>query len=377
MYRRLWVMLGKEILQLSRDIPILLILVWAFSGAIYIAGHAMSIEVNNYPIAIYDLDSSEASRELIYKFQKPHFKIVTFLKRDKDISNILDQGRASLVVIIPPGFSSQLNDAQASFQIISDGTQSRTALLAISYISVITQNYNMQLLQNRPEIIAMQQSAQGVASIQGRPRVEFNSNLETAWFASLLEMFNIITMVSMLLTAAALVREKLYGTLDQLMVTPLTPLELFIAKIVPTVLVVVSLSVVSLMIMVHQVFGTPIRGNMFLFYGVTILYSFSVSTIGMLVAVFARNIAQAMMLLFMILMPMLFLSGAMTPPESMSATMELASLLSPMRYFIDFGYQVLFKGNGIQYVWVDILGIVIFGVLLFSISLWRFKKMLA
>ena len=188
-------------------------------------------------------------------------------------------------------------------------------------------------------------------------------------------MLNITTMVATLLTAAAMVREKVYGTLEQLMVSPLRPMEIFVAKIVPTVVIIVLLSFISLFGVVHGLFGTPIRGSLLLFYSVMAIYVFSVSSLGLLVAVFARNLAQAMMMLFLILMPMMFLSGAFTPPESMSPWMRYASLVSPMRYFMDFGYQVLFKGNGLIYVWHDVLGIIVLGSIVFCLSMWRFGRL--
>ncbi|MBV1888917.1 MAG: ABC transporter permease [Proteobacteria bacterium] len=376
MWFRLWVLIGKEFRQLFRDIPIMLITVWAFTGSIYMAGHAIDLDVNQYPIAIYDMDKSDASRELVSLLRPPYFKIVANLESDQQVEPFLDLGKGSLVVIIPPDFSRNIEGRNAQFQVISDGTQSQTAMLAISYIGIITYQYNMQLLLDNPSASLAGISADSLPGIDSRIRVEYNPNIDHTWFTSILEVFNMITIVGMLLTAAALVREKLYGTLDQLMVTPVKAAELFLAKIIPPLILTMCLSLVSLYLLVHQVFGTPLRGSMLLFYGVAILYSFSISSLGLLVAVFARNIAQAMLILFMILIPMLFLSGALTPPESMSPIMSYISLLSPMRYFMDFGYQVLFKGNGFAYVWHDIVGIIIFGTLIFSGSMWRFRKMI-
>ncbi len=387
MWRRLRVLVKKEFLQLFRDIPIVLILIWGFTGAIYVAGHAIDIEVNHYPIAVYDLDNSESSREFLARLKPPQFKIVRYLEDDGQIAQTLDKGQASLVVVIPPGFARDVSAhsfvgggtsaGQAQLQVISDGTQSRTAMLAIAYIAMIVADFNTDLVHMLHGDMTVGLPASTLPQVNLRTRVAFNPNIDSAWFTSLLEMFNMITIVSMLLTAAALVREKLYNTLDQLMVTPTNPAELFLAKIVPALCVTLTLSMVSLFAVVHLIFDTPVRGNLVLFYLVSALYSFAVASLGMFIAVFARNIAQAMLILFMLLLPMLFLSGALTPPESMSPMMSYASLLSPMRYYMDFGYQVIFKGNGIAYVWPDVLGIVVFGACFFALSLARFKKMLA
>jgi len=126
--------------------------------------------------------------------------------------------------------------------------------------------------------------------------------------------------------------------------------------------------------MIKGVFKVPIRGSLFLFYPVMIFYVFTMSSLGITIAIVARNLAQSMMLMLVILTPMLMLSGAWTPPESMHPIMRYLSLISPMRYFIDFGYSVLFKGNGIRYVWDDILGIVIIGEILFAFSAYRFRR---
>jgi ABC-2 type transport system permease protein len=183
------------------------------------------------------------------------------------------------------------------------------------------------------------------------------------------------TMVSMLLTASAVVREKERGTLDQLLVTPLRPAELFAAKIAPTLVIILALSFLSLVGIIRGTFGTPVRGSLLLFYSVTALYVFTVANLGIAMAVIVRNIAQAMMLLILILFPMLFLSGARFPPETMEPWLRYLSLISPMRYYIDFGYQVLFKGNGLAYVWHDLVGMFVIGALMFVFSVIRFRRL--
>lgn len=373
MWRRLAAMIRKEFRQLLRDWPILFILVWAFSGAIYVAGHAVRIEVSDYPVVVYDLARSTTSRELVSRLRAPHFKIVSFADSDAALVRSLDAGKASLAVVIPPDFERRVAEGNGHFQIIADGTITQSSIMATSYVAQIAARMNIELFMAQQGLVDKDMTQ--LPQIDARQRVAFNPNVENAWFTSLLEMLNITTMVATLLTAAAMVREKVYGTLEQLMVSPLRPMEIFVAKIVPTVVIIVLLSFISLFGVVHGLFGTPIRGSLLLFYSVMAIYVFSVSSLGLLVAVFARNLAQAMMMLFLILMPMMFLSGAFTPPESMSPWMRYASLVSPMRYFMDFGYQVLFKGNGLIYVWHDVLGIIVLGSIVFGLSTWRFVRL--
>jgi len=373
MWRRLASMVKKEFRQLLRDWPILFILFWAFSGAIYVAGHAVRIEVSDYPVVVYDLSRSVTSRDLISHLSAPYFKVVGFLDSDKELVRSLDSGEASLAVVIPPDFERRAVEGAGRFQIIADGTITQSSIIATSYVARIAAEMNLELFLARLDLSARDLAR--LPQVDTRQRVAFNPNVENAWFTSLLEMLNMTTMVSTLLTAAAMVREKVYGTLEQLLVSPLRPMELFIAKIIPTVVIILLLSFISLFGIVQGVFHTPIRGSLLVFYSVMAIYVFSVSSLGLLVAVFARNLAQAMMMLFLILMPMLFLSGAFTPPESMAPWMKVASLFSPMRYFTDFGYQVLFKGNALVYVWHDVLGIVVLGFAMFGLSMWGFRRL--
>jgi ABC-2 type transport system permease protein len=182
-------------------------------------------------------------------------------------------------------------------------------------------------------------------------------------------------MVAMLLAAAAMVREREHGTVEHLLVSPLQPLELFAAKLVPVVTLVPLANVASVLAIVHGVFATPIRGSLMLFYVVSVVYVFAMASLGLGIAVLARTLGQAMMLVLLALYPMTLLSGAFSPPESQGAFMRAFSLLSPVRYYVDFGYQVLFKGNGLGYVWLDVAGILALGLALFLLSVRRFARL--
>jgi len=180
-----------------------------------------------------------------------------------------------------------------------------------------------------------------------------------------------------LLTAADLVREKEHNTLEQLLVTPARPFEIFLAKIIPTIILVLVLSTFSFFLVLKPAFHLPIRGSLALFYAVAALHVFAMTSLGIAIAVVARNLAQAMMIMILILQPMIFLSGAWNPPEAMIPWMRYLSFISPMRYFIDFGYGVILKGSNITVVAWDIAGIILFGTVLMSFSLWWFRRSVA
>lgn len=373
MRRRFAAMVRKEFSQLFRDVPMLLILAWAFTGAVYTGGHGIATELSKYPIVIHDLSQSPASRELVSRFRAPHFKVVGHAWKDADVVAMLDSGEANLAVVIPPDFERRAAEAGARLQVISDGSQSMVATIAGSHIAGIVNGYSVEWLERR--LGAGGLGAVRVPQVDVRLRVEYNPNLTQTWFSSLLEVLNQTTMIAMLLAAAAMVREREYGTVEHLLVSPLRPVELFAAKLVPVVVLVPLANLASVLALVHGVFATPIRGSLVLYYAVSVVYVFAMASLGLGIAVLARNLGQAMMMLLLILYPMMLLSGAFTPPESQGVAMWTVGLLSPVRHYVDFGYEVLFKGNGLTDVWGDVAGILALGVALFLISVRRFERL--
>jgi ABC-2 type transport system permease protein len=375
MLRRLLGLIRKEFTQIFRDRALVFILVWAFTAAIYTSGHGRAMEVTNVATAVYDMSHSAASREFLSHLQAPYFKFVAFLDREEDITKWLDGGKASIVVVIPPDFQRRIDGSgQAHIQVITDGAVAVPATIAVAYIAQISANYSVAVLQHRAGAAGFELSS--LPGVDERVRVKFNPNMLSTWFSSLLELMNMFTMVSLLLTAADMVREKEHGTLEQLLVSPVRAIEIFLAKIIPTVVLVLGLSSLSFLLVLKPAFHVPIRGSIFLFYAVAALYVFAMTSMGIAIAVVARNLAQAMMIMLLILQPMVFLSGAWNPPEAMSRWMRWLSFLSPLRYFIDFGYGVILKGNGFPFVVWDIAGIFVLGCVLFSFSLWWFRRSL-
>jgi ABC-2 type transport system permease protein len=376
MLRRIFGLIRKEFAQIFRDRAVVAILIWAFTASIYTSGRGRAMEITNVATAVYDTSRSPASREFLSHLQPPYFKFVAYLNREEDITKWLDSGKASIVVIIPPDFQRKVSGAgQAHIQVISDGALAIPATIAVAYVAQISSTYSITILEQRASAVGLHLN--NLPGVDERVRVKFNPNMLSAWFSSLLELMNMFTMVSLLLTAANLVREKEHGTLEQLLVSPARPIEIFLAKIIPTLVLVLGLSAFSFLLILKPVFHVPIRGSLFLFYSVAALYVFAMTSMGIAIAVVARNLSQAMMIMLLILQPMIFLSGAWNPPEAMSPWMRWLSLISPMRYFIDFGYGVILKGNGLSIVAWDIAGIVILGSALFTFSLWWFQRSLS
>jgi ABC-2 type transport system permease protein len=372
MARRLLGLIRKEFAQIGRDVPLMIILVWAFTAAVFSAGRGRATDVSNIATAVYDLSRGPASRELLSHLQPPYFRTVAYLYDEREITASLDRGTVAIVIIIPPDFQRDVDSGhQAHVQVLTDGALAMQATVAIAYIAAISAKYSIELLDESGA-----RSDLPMPSLDERVRVKFNQNMQTEWFSGLLELMNMFTMVSLLLTAANLVREKERGTVEQLLVSPVKPAEIFAAKIIPTIILVLLLSTLSFLLVLIPGFHVPIRGSLLLFYGVAALYVFAMTSMGIAIAVLARNMAQAIMMMILILQPMVFLSGAWNPPETMSPWMQWVSLLSPLRYFIDFGFAVILKGAGLGIVWRDILGITLLGVVLFTFALLFFERSL-
>lgn len=362
---RLAALVRKELSQLLRDVPMLLILLWAFTGAVYTGGHGMSTELNEYPIAVLDLSRSPESRELVGRFRAPYFRRVP-IDGDDELVAALDGGRVSLAVVVPPDFARRLRDGGARFQVIVDGSQATLATIAAAHIARIAGDYGA-------EVAGM---AGAGPQVDTRIRIEYNPNLDEAWFSTVLELLSQVSLIAMLLAAAAMVREREQGTIESLLVSPLRPLELFAAKVVPVVALVPLAALASLFAIVQGAFGTPLRGSVALFYAVSVVYVFAMASLGLAVAVVARNLGQAVLLLLLVFYPMMLLSGAFTPPESLAAPIRYAMLLSPVRHYIEFGYQVLFKGNGLADVWPHVAAMLGLGAAIFWFSVRRFERLL-
>jgi ABC-2 type transport system permease protein len=370
--RRLMGLVRKEFAQIFRDRALIIILLWAFTAAVYTSGRGRSTEVTNVPTAVFDLSRGPASREFLSHLQPPYFKTVAYLEHEAQVTQWLDSGKASVVVIIPPDFQRRIDGAgQAVVQVLTDGALAMSATVSVAYVAAISGTYSVSVLEQRA---GRGYTLDNLPGIDERLRVKFNPNMLSSWFAGLLELLNMFTMVSLLLTAANLVREKEHGTVEQLLVSPARAVEIFLAKIIPTIILVLALSSLSFVLVLVPVFHMPIRGSLLLFYSGASLYVFAMTSMGIAIAVVARNLAQALMIMILILQPMIFLSGAWNPPEAMTPWMRWLSMLSPLRYFIDLGYGVILKGNDLRMVAADLAGIAVLGTLLFGFSLSWFRR---
>ncbi|HSA99729.1 MAG TPA: ABC transporter permease [Anaerolineales bacterium] len=379
MSTRLRSLLRKEFIQTFRDVPIVVLVVYVFAE-IALCGWAITMEVRHIPTAVLDRDHSPASRALIERFrQASNFHLDFYPADEAEVEGLLDSGQAMLGIIIPPHLGRDVAEGRpADIQILLDGTQSSSALLAAGYVNEIVRRYSSEI-----EITRLNRSGK---SPGGLPAIVNNVR---AWYLPELryihyEMVSMVTLAVVILgiwlASSAIVREKESGTLEQLMVTPITPLELILAKVIPMIVLEVGGLLIGIALSFF-VFGVAPHGNpvktLLLFIALSTLAFLATAGIGIWVATYARNQMQALLLTFFILFPMMFLSGTITPVSAMPLWLQGLSFLSPMRHYLSIALGIFLKGLGLAAVWPHVLILAVFTILILWIGLRRFRRSLA
>jgi len=363
----------KELLQFGRDRALLLLVLWGFTGLIYLDTRAYDIEVKRIPTAIYDLDHSPQSRELADRFREPFFIRLPDLAGEEEIVPLLDSGQAMLVLVIPSGFGRRIIEGGgAAVQALVDGTISNGAMVALGYVEEIVSRYERTIRR-----ITTGQQSGTLGAVEARSRVRFNPNLSSDYFVALTELMTVLTMIAMLLPAAAMVREREYGTAEQLLATPLTPVKILLAKILPMTGVAVVGALLALWLVVQGIFAVPFQGSLSLFLVATAIYVFTAAGLGLTLAVMCRTLAETVLLILLVLVPILFLSGSWTPIEALPGWMQLLTYLSPLRYYLDVSFGIALKGAGLSLLWDRLLGLSLLGGVLFTIAALSFRRSFA
>lgn len=356
----------KELRSLSRD-PLLLVLIgWAFSFAIYVAATGVTMELRNAPIAAVDEDRSELSQRILNAFYGPYFRKPDLIAVE-GIDRALDSGRYIFVLDIPPGFNIDvLAGRQPALQLNVDATQMAFAFIGTGYITSIVNGEVEEYLRRYRSPPA--------TPVNLVPRVQFNPNMSSSWFTAVMEIINNITMLSMVLAGAALIREREHGTVEHLLVMPLTPLEIMTAKIWANGLVVLVAAAVSLQLVVQGALGVPISGSLPLFLLGAAVYLFSATSLGILLGTVARSMPQFGLLLIMVLLPLYLLSGASTPRESMPVIVQNVMQLAPTTHFVSLAQAILYRAAGLEVVWSQLLATAGIGAVFFLVAWLRFRR---
>lgn len=355
----------KELTSVARDPVLLLFIVYAFTLYVATAGSGLSLEVRNASVAFVDRDRSPASRAVVRGLRPPQFQTPVEME-PRRAGRGLESGEHTFLLEIPAGFERDLvSGAGAELQLLVDATAVSQAFLGATYIERIA----------REAVRGRTPGPQGSepAPAEARVRVRFNPNLEGSWHVSVVELLFVVTLLSMVLPAAALLREREQGTVEHLLSLPLRPLELMLSKVWANSLIVLAGTFLSLALIVQGLFDAPFRGSWGLLLLGTLVYQAATAGLGMLLATLARSVAQVALLSILVVSPMMFLSGAWTPLEAMPEPLRWLTRLSPLRYYAELAFGVIFRGAGITLVWKQLAGMTALGAALFALGALRFR----
>jgi ABC-2 type transport system permease protein len=359
----------KELRSFMRDFVLLGLVVYAFSVAIIAQAQSSSQEVHNASIGFVDEDHSELSRRIAGAFLPPYFQTPQPIA-ERDIVPLMNAGRYTFVIDVPPNLQRDvLGRRRAEIQLNVDATAMVQAGLGADYAQqIITTEINNFLSR-----------AEGgpVTPVNLVVRIAFNPNINTAWFTSVMGILNSVTMLAIILAGAAVVREREYGTMDHLLVMPLTPFEIAMSKIWANALVITIAAGFSLYLVVRGVLGIPIAGSIPLFLLGTAVYLFFATAIGIFLGTIARSMPQLGLLYLLVFLPMNMLSGSNTPLESMPRWLATLAQASPSTHFVSFAQAILYRGAGFAVVWRQFVIVALIGGLFLGLALLRFRKVSA
>jgi ABC-2 type transport system permease protein len=357
-------MMIKEFIQIFRDKRMKAIVFFIPVMQTLVFGYAVTTDVNNVPSAVYDLDRSPESRELIRRFSSSgYFSIQFYAVSVFQLQDALDRGTILLAFQINKGFSKDLKKRKPTeIQVLVDGTDSNTAMVAVDYVNRIILKYGKDL---SGEVVPQ--------GLDVRSRAWYNPELKSKNYNVPGVIAMVIMLTSLLLTSMAIVREREIGTMEQLMVTPLRPVELVLGKTVPFALIAIF-DVVLVTVIASLTFHIPIRGSLPLLLLSTTIYLLSVLGIGLFISTIAKTLQQAMMATFLFYMPAVLLSGFMFPIENMPLVFQYVTYANPLRYFLVIIRGIFLKGNGIVILWPQMLALFLLGLAVIALSSFRFSK---
>jgi ABC-2 type transport system permease protein len=355
----------KELYSLRNDLVMVVLIFYTFTYAIYTPAQHAQTELRNAAVAIVDEDRSQLSMRIRDALLPPYFQRPVAIST-QDIDPAMDAGQFTFVLDIPPDFEADLlAGRRTSLQVNVDATAMTQAGHGASYIQNVVNRAVGAFLGGSVD------RAQPAVELVVRAR--FNPNLQSRWFLAVMQLINMITLMAVILTGAALIREREHGTIEHLLVMPLRPAEIMLAKIWANGLVIVVAATLSLYLLVQGVLGVPVAGSVALFVSGTAVYLFSVTALGIFLATLARTMPQFGLLAFPVFMVMNLLSGGTTPLESMPEILQAVMQLAPSTHFVNFAQAILYRGANFELVWLDLVAIATIGAVFFAAALLRFR----
>jgi ABC-2 type transport system permease protein len=359
----------KELRSLFRDWVLLGLVVYSFSLAIIAQAQSNAQELHNASIAIVDEDHSELSRRIARAFLPPYFQPAAMVE-ERDVDHLMNIGKYTFIIDIPPHFERDIL-----------GRRSPTLQVAVDATAVVQagigSGYAQQIISTEIDGFVARAVGASLPPVNLAVRIAFNPNVATAWFTSVMGLVNSVTMLAIILAGAAVVREREHGTMDHLLVMPISPFEIAMSKILANSLVIAVAVVLSLYIVVRQLLGIPIAGSVPLFMVGVVAYLFFATSIGVFLATIARTMPQLGLLYILVAVPLNLLSGGNTPLESMPPFLRTIMQASPSTYFVTFAQEILYRGAGFDVVWPQFAAVAAIGGLFLGLGLLRFRSVAA
>jgi ABC-2 type transport system permease protein len=359
----------KELYSLRNDLVMVFLIVYTFTFAIYTVANGVKTEVRNASVGVVDEDHSNLSRTFAAALLKPYFKEPKTLTLG-EIDAALDSGRYSFVIDTPPRFEANILAGRTpTLQISVDATAMTLAGNGTGYIQSIVAKELAGFLGRDPE--------ETQAPVEVEIRARFNPNLESSWFTALMQIINNVTMLSMILAGAAVIREREHGTIEHLLVMPVTPIEIMLAKVWANGAAILTAVFISLIVVVQGLIGAQISGSYVLFAFGTSLFLFAMTSLGITLATIARSMPQFGLLAIPFFVVMNMLSGGVTPLEAMPQSLRTLMMISPSTHYTSFAQSVLMRGAGVNIAWPDLLAMAAIGGVLLAYALLRFRAAMA
>ncbi|MEW6186156.1 MAG: ABC transporter permease [Thermodesulfobacteriota bacterium] len=376
MWERIKQILIKEFIQILRDPRARAIIFLMPVFQVIVFGYAVTTDVKNVSLAVFDQDNSRESREVTARFvESGYFSREAVVERESQVGELLDRGRIQALLRFYKGFGADLaSGRKASLQLVLDGTDSNTGAIVLGYSSKIIALYSREIL------LDWSSRLQGTGPLSGQINLEsrawFNENLESRNFYVPGVIALLVMLITLLLTSMAVVREKEIGTMEQIMVTPITPREFILGKTVPFILI--SFIDVFLVTLVGVFwFEVPIRGHLLLLLLATGLYVLSTLGVGLLISTISRTQQQAMMSAFFFVFPAMLLSGFIFPIANMPEAVQWLTYVNPLRYFLVIIRGIFLKGIGVDILWPHMAALAVIGLIVLWTASKRFKKTMA
>lgn len=370
--KRLLRVAWKEFLQIRADKMMVRLMIFPVLAQVFIVGYALTTEVRHTRIAVVDRSRSMESRALIDRFRQGDlFEFMGNLNDEEQARNLLDRGKIRMAIVIPQDFAQRMAEQDARVLFIADGQDANSATIATGYAKAVTVGWAMEGLKR--QLRAKGIDIETLLPVRVETRILFNPRLKSSWYMIPALVVMLVTMITALLTGFSIVKERTSGTFEQLMVTPVRPLEVVLGKALPFA-VVGFLEIAIFLLVATLWFNIPFRGNvatLFLFSGI---YLFSSLGIGILTSTIARTPQQVLFLTWFILIFFILLGGFFIPIENMPGWVQKVSAINPVRYFMLVVRELFLKGAGLRELWPEGLKMLAIGVTVFGTALLAFRR---